>query len=467
MKNKLTIFLLSLVVLTSCDDTLDNRLSTSIEADAVVTDVESLNIVTRGTYSLLADPDLINRSLLLIPELLSDNAYINSFDNAGRYLDYDNYTVASNDTYASSTWDDLYRIVAQTSVIIREANDVEFLPSETDEANHYIGEAYTLRALAFLYLQQFFAQPYNYTSDASHPGVPLPDFSVIGGVEIIEPGRSTTAEVYSQIVSDLSMAVDLLGDQGSPYRVTLNAAKGLLARTHLHMENWEGARDMATEVIESGNYDLVDREQYVESWAQDATSETIFTVVNNLTDNSGSNSIGYFYLGYEDAFATEDLISTFDEGDVRRELYPYSEEYEEYMIIKYPRFENQDDNIQLVRLSEMYLIKAEAHARLNETAEAQEAIDAIRQRANPDAETTSTTGDALIEDILEERRRELAFEGFRLHDLTRTGTTFTKYRQDDEDLVIDAPADQTILPIPLNEINRNPNINQEDQNPGY
>lgn len=465
MKNKYLLILASVLVFTSCEDALESRLSTSIPANEVVTDVESLNIVTLGTYSLLGDPDLFNRSLMLIPELLSDNAYINSFDNAGRYLDYDNYTVEANDGYASSMWDDFYRIIAQTSIIIREAGEVEYLPSRVEDANHHIGEAYALRAMSLLYLQEFFAQPYNFTADASHPGVLLPDFAVVGGERIVEPPRSTTEQVYTQIVNDLTTAIDLMSNQGGPKRLTLDAARSLLARTYLNMEMWEGARDMANEVIK--NHDLVGTDAYVESFGMDSNPETIFTVANTLTDNSGSNSIGYFYLGYEDAFATEDFINSLDENDVRRGLYPFSEEYGNYMIEKFPRFSDQDDNIQVIRLSELYLIKAEAHARLNETGEAQDALDEVRQRANPTAAETTATGDELIEAILEERRKELAFEGRRLFDLTRTGTTFTKFRQDAEDLIIDAPANKTILPIPLSEINRNPNITPADQNAGY
>lgn len=467
MKINIFIGLLFLFIFTSCDDTLESRLSTSIESDAVVTDLESLNIVVLGTYSLLADEDLVNRTLLLIPELLSDNAYINSFDNAGRYLDYDNYTVSANDQYASATWDELYTIVAQTSIIIRQAQKVEFTDNNIDEAEHYIGEAYALRALAFAYLQKFYAQPYNFTPDALHPGVPIPDFELVGGIEIIEPERSTTAEVYSQIVADLNSAINLLNQEGGPYRITLNAAKALLARTYLNMGDWRAAADLADEVIDSQQYSLVGTDVYIESWAMDSSSEIIFAVVNTLTDNSGSNSIGYFYLGYEDAFATEDFISTFTENDIRLNLYPYNEEYEEFMIAKFPNFEDQNDNIPLIRLSEVYLIKAEALARLGETTAAQQALDAVRLRANPLAELTTLTGSGLLDAILLERRKELAFEGFRLFDLARTGTTFTKYRQDAENIEITAPGNETILPIPISEINRNPNINQEDQNEGY
>jgi len=466
MRNKLPIFLLSLLGFTSCDDTLDSRLSASIEADALITDLNSLNIATIGTYSIYQDEDLLGRTLLLLPALLSDNAYMNVFDNAGRYLDYDVYGQTEYDVYVAATWDDLYAVIAQTSVILRQAEQIEF--SEVEEANHYLGETHALRALAFLYLQQFYAQPYNFSADGSHPGVPIPDFNLVGGVEIVEPSRNTTAEVYSQILNDLNSAIDLLNEQQhGPERINLNAAKALLARTYLNMENWEGARDMADDVINSQNYSLVETDNYIDSWSLDSNSETIFTIVNNLSDNPGSGSISYFYLDYVDAFASADLVSIHNDNDIRKELYPYSESEENYLVTKFPKFENSDDNIQVIRLSEMYLIKAEAHARRpGETTEAQDALDAIRLRANPQAAPATAAGGELLEAILEERRKELAFEGFRLFDLTRTGTSFTKFRQN-ESIEIDAPANKTILPIPISEINRNPNINQENQNPGY
>lgn len=465
MRNKLVIFLLSFLSFTSCEDTLNSRLSASVEEDELITDLESLDIATIGTYSIYQDEDLFGRTLLLLPALLSDNAYMNVFDNTGRYLDYDVYGQTEYDGYASSTWDDLYSVVAQTSVILRQAEQVDF--SEEDKANHYLGESHALRALAFLYLQQFYAQPYNFTADASHSGVPIPDFELVGGVEIIAPARNTTAQVYSQIVNDLTSAISLLDEkENGPERITIGAAKALLARTYLNMENWDGAGDMADEVIHSQNYRLVENDNYVDSWSLDSNSETIFTVVNTLTDNPGSGSISYFYLNYVDAFASEDLVSIYHENDIRKELYPYSESDENYLITKFPKFVNSDDNIQVIRLSEMYLIKSEAHARLGETKQAQDALDAIRLRAHPQASPTSLTGNELLEAIMEERRKELAFEGFRLFDLTRTGTTFTKFRQDGSS-EIDAPENKTILPIPISEINRNANLNREDQNPGY
>lgn len=142
------------------------------------------------------------------------------------------------------------------------------------------------------------------------------------------------------------------------------------------------------------------------------------------------------------------------------------------LIQKFPRNDTQDDNVHVLRLSEMYLIKAEAHAQLNEDTDAQQALDVIIHRAleipvPPDTLPVSTeTGQALQDKILLERRKELAFEGFRLFDLTRHGITFNKYRQDGDPIEINAPANRTILPVPIDEINVNPNIANQ-QNPGY
>ena len=452
--------------MTSCEDTLEQRLSDSVEVGNAITDITSLNLAANGSYSLFASSDNYNRSFMLLPEIMSDNAFIDAFDNTGRYLDYDNYGVNATDVYANGLWNNLNSIIATTSIIIRQANLIDFPETVQDEANQYVGEMYTLRALAFHNYQLLFSQPYNFTSDASHLGVPIPDFDLLGdGNNVQFPSRSSTSVVYQQITSDLQAAIPLLQDNSSPFRIDVSAAKGLLARVFLHMERWEEARDLATDVIINSGNELLENQEYLGSWSLDSNSETIFTLVNNETDNSGTNSIGYFYLTYEDAFASDEFKNIFSDSDIRKQLYPADGSVN--LITKFPKVEIQDDNIQVVRLSEMYLIKAEAHAQLSEYTEAQQALDMIIQRADPSVVIPSTeTGQDLINKILLERRKELAFEGFRLFDLTRYGLTFNKYRQDADPIVISAPENRTILPIPIDEINVNPNI-ADQQNPGY
>ncbi len=466
MKNKIIYILLIVAfIISSCDDTLEQQFSDNVEVSDAIVDLNSLNLAANGSYSLFADTDLYNRTLMLLPEILSDNAFIDAFDNTGRYLDFDSYTVNSNNRFITPTWEELARAIASTSIIIRKAELLAFPESEQEDAEQYIGEMYALRALAFHNLQLLFAQPYNFTADASHLGVPIPDFETLGdGGTIQEPGRSTTAQVYEQIESDLLKAIDLMRSESSPNRMDVHAARALLARVYLYMENWMGARDIATEVIDNSGNSLLENQEYIASWGLDDNSETLFTLVNNETDNSGTNSIGYFYLTYEDAFATDDFVNTLSDTDVRKELYPRDGDVN--LVQKFPRVQVQDDNIQVLRLSEMYLIKAEAHAQLTEDIQAQEALDAIIQRADPSAAASTETGQALIDKIVLERRKELAYEGFRLYDLSRYGRTFNKFQQDGDPISISAPENRTIMPIPIDEINVNPNI-ADQQNPGY
>lgn len=458
------IYLVLILAQLACDDTLDQRLSSSLEVEDAIVDLNTLSLVANGSYSALGSSNNYGRTILLVPEIMSDNAFIDAFDNTGRYLDYDNFILNSNDGNADNTWDNLTNTIASTSIAIRDANKLTFIASEKEDANQYIGELHALRALAFHNFQLFFAQPYNFTPDASHLGVPIPDFELLGdGATIQEPARNTTAEVYGQIVSDLLFAIDLMREDDKPFRMDVFAAKALLARVYLHMENWEGAKDMATEVINDSGNELLSGPDYMDSWDDfDFNDETLFTIDFNVTDNLGSNSITHFYLEYEDAFATDDFVNIFSNNDVRKELYVRDGVVN--LVQKFPSTGTNDDNIQVLRLSEMYLIKAEAHARLNEFIDAQSALDAIIQRADEFAPASSETGSALIDKILLERRKELAFEGFRLFDLTRTGSTYTKFRQDAESFVITAPENRTILPVPIDEINVNDNMLQ---NPDY
>ncbi|WP_103068328.1 RagB/SusD family nutrient uptake outer membrane protein [Aquimarina sediminis] len=463
---KKLLWTLIIIVTISCEDTLEQRFSDSVIVGEAIEDLNSLNLAANGVYSFFAHKGYYNRNFVLIPEIMSDNAFINAFDNTGRFLEFDNYAVNASDSKVEETYNNLSRIIATTSIVINKANILSFPKTEQEDANQYIGEMYALRALTFHNFQLLFSQPYGFTKDASHLGVPIPDFNLLGdGTNIQNPGRSTAAEVYNQILIDLQTAINLMHVESEPFRIDLNGAKALLARVYLHMKNWENARDMATDVILNSGKSLLTREAYFDSWAENSNNESLFVISNIESDNSGTSSIGHFYLTFKDAFATNDFKNKLSQTDVRKQLYPVDGQVN--LVTKFPRNTTQDDNIHVLRLSEMYLIKAEAHAQLNENLEAQQALDIIIQRAHAEDMAPSTeTGKALLEKILLERRKELAYEGFRLFDLTRYGISFTKYRQDANPIEIVAPADKTILPIPTDEINVNPNIAHQ-QNPGY
>lgn len=143
------------------------------------------------------------------------------------------------------------------------------------------------------------------------------------------------------------------------------------------------------------------------------------------------------------------------------------------LILKYGTDQTNAENIKVIRLAEVYLNRAEAEAHLGESkpATATENIAAIAdltkiaQRGDPAAVIDATlTGQALIDRVLLERRKELAFEGQRLFDLTRNKKDFVKYESEGGTMNITYPSDKTILPVPQSAIDVNGNL---EQNPGY
>jgi hypothetical protein len=229
------------------------------------------------------------------------------------------------------------------------------------------------------------------------------------------------------------------------------------------MENWSEANKLASEVIAS-NYRLVSNSDYISSWTRDFTSESIFSIVNNANDNSGTASLIEYYRNPRFR-STTNLFNGLANGDVRKSLIAASTRN----VLKYPTTGAvRDNNTPIIRLSEMYLIKAEALAEMARDAEARDAINTILLRANPLAIPYTQSGDDLKNIIQEERRKELMFEGHRLFDLTRKKKSFTAYSNSAGNPIdVTYPNNLTILPIPQAEIDANTNISQGQQNAGY
>ncbi|NPA36562.1 MAG: RagB/SusD family nutrient uptake outer membrane protein [Chlorobi bacterium] len=455
MKKIYLLIIVLILNLTSCEesDFLDKQPYDKITIDNLIVDYSTFEAAVNGVYNIFQQTYYYNSYYIILPDLMSDNVLNNNYF---VFSDIDKYETKADDKYAARVWSKIASLIAQASIVIRQAEAFDF-GSEQEEANKLIGQLYITRGLAYFDMQRLFAQPYNYTSDASHPGMPIINEDIIG-IEIQNPPRSTTKEVYDKIIDDFNKGISIIGDDNtSVYYINKNAAKALLARVYLYMEEWEKANSLADEVINSGNYSLVSNSEYVYSWTQDFSSESIFSIVNLPTDYSRFSSVTYYY-SYKRFLATDDLYNSFDDNDVRKNLISNNK------ILKYTS-STFDDNIPVIRLSELYLIKAEALAELNDDEGAREALNIIHNRANPGAPDYTESGDALKDIILEERRKELMFEGHRLFDLTRKKKNFIKYSTSVANPIsITYPDNFTILPIPQSEIDANSNM---QQNPGY
>ena len=463
MKKATLLLAISLLSFYSCkqDEFLGKEPYDKIITKNVIQNYATFEAAARGVYDTFQDVAYYNGSTPLMADLMSDDVKNNAFVT---FADIDAYQVNSRDANVKRIWDKIPKVIAQASIVIRQAEVFNFGPDQ-DKAAKVIGELYVARALAYFDLQRFFAQPYNFTPDASHLGVPLVDEKLVGN-EILTPARSTTKQVYDKIVEDLNKGISLIGDNTtSSYYFNKNAAKALLSKVYLFMGNWTEANRLATEVINTGNYTLVTNANYVTSWTLASTSESIFSVANTTTDNAGNSSVTNFYKSSRHV-ATADLYNAMDANDVRKKLITAVT----FKVTKYAATLN-DNNIPVLRLSEMYLIQAEALAEMggaaNETL-ALAALNRIRLRANPLAANFAGTGDVLKNEIQNERRKELMFEGHRLFDLTRKKKSFIKYSTTASlPIAITYPSNFTIFPIPQTEIDANKNIPVDKQNPGY
>ncbi|SKA43098.1 SusD family protein [Chitinophaga eiseniae] len=465
-------------LVTGCSkDFLHQDPAAATETRHAIKDLAGLRAAINGVYSLMQNENYYGRTMLLLPDLRGDNEYI-SVLNSNRYRNLDQYIVTANDTYITDTWNQLYAVVANANMVIQKGPAVALAPSVADstEAMQIVAEAYAVRGLVFFDIARLYAQAYNYTPDASHMGIPLAIFTDIE--EVQSPSRSSVKDTYAQIIRDLRQSIRLFSDSRSTAfssgRINAYSVKALLARVLLYKGDWEGAEITAGQVISSGKYELLPTDKAVSDFNQAGNSETIFEVINTSVDNRSTDALSAMFnqTAYGDVLATDDLRNVYNEKDVRLGFIKRDKragnggENPANIITKYKDVTTFAESIKVMRLAELYLIRAEALGRLGREGDARQALNSIVLRANPGTAPVTASGKALLDAIALERRKELAFEGHRLFDLARTGTPFVKFLASDRTISVALPGPKIILPIPQRELDANPNIRHQ-QNEGY
>lgn len=439
----------------------------SVSDDLAITNLEDLEVSVTGVYDKISGAFYYGRYMFMIPDVLADD--VKQSASANRIIDFANHEQNVSDGQASALWNGMYFANNALNNIIN--SDITVTDLNKDAKDHIIGEAYALRGLIYFDLVKLFAQQYNYTADASHAGVPI----IIEFDPTLEPERNTVKEVYDQVISDMTMAISLMSDtprSSNSNTLSSTSVKALLSRVYLFQEDWANAEAMATDVI-NANYNLVSNSNYPTLWTEDNTTESIFEISMTETDNVGGSHISGLYLspangGYGDYLPSNDVISLYEDGDARLSVFIddpiLSGDYAPYRMNKYAEVLGYD-NIKVLRLPEMYLIRAEARAELGTNISgAQSDLNVVRQRALPTAADVTATGDALMDEIMLERRLELCFEGQRLWDLMRKKEDIIRIQCTSNTCEIPYGDYTNILPIPQGETDVNPNI---EQNPGY
>ena len=457
----------ALLTLGSCKkDFLDLSPYDQVPQDQAIIDEAGMGAAVNGIYSQLRNASLYGRSLPLVGDLMADNAFI-STTNSNRYLPEYNYTYISTNAFITATWGEAYKAILRANNVIN---------SEVTSTNspQLKGEALTLRALSYFHLVNYFAKAH--TVDANAPGVPL----ILVYDPMLKPARSTVGQVYTQIEADLAAAFSQMTSttKNSSY-VTKYVARALQARVALFKGDYANAKTYALDVVNNGGYTLTSAANYVNYWKNPAPVsskvETIFEVASDAVNNNGTNALSYFFdqAGYGDAIGADDLYNKFAATDVRRDLFITGTRANQQVRIvnKYPNTNtaSDKDDTKIIRYSEVLLTLAEAYYRTSDEVNARLYLNMVAKQHDPSFAGYTSTGTQLLDDIILERRKELAFEGMRYLDLQRLNLDVVRVNINNNYVgvtptLIPTSNFRRIWPIPQTEKDANQEI---EQNTGY
>ena len=375
-------------------------------------------------------------------------------------------TLPSNNKFVWQTWTSSYSYIYQCNDLVEGLTGKNSItPALRDQL---LGEAYFLRAFTYFYLVNLFGDvplvlTIDYTKSASIP-------------------RAPTGEVYDQMIADLQEAQNLLTNAyvttpdypAARVRVNRLAVKALLARIYLYRGEWANAVDAATEVIQSGIYQLETNLQ--QTFRYDSKE----AILQFMSVNDGYNTAeGFIFVpltpnGRPAFILCDSILKYMEPADLRKSWVrtvtvsgkQYNSPYKYKLNTGAPREEYN----MVLRLAEQYCIRAEARARLNQLTEAVSDLNTIRKRAGlPDLNNISTQSQALAA-IEQERRMELFAEwGHRWFDLKRwPARTLDGKKRIDEIMNALRPdtwkSTAALWPIPDDERTQNHALTQ---NPGY
>lgn len=484
---KLIIVFSILFYCTACEKFLDVQPETELTPELALSDQESIVTALNGAYSGLQAQGYYGMQFVIIGDASSDNGKIPS-DREAAGANADRipfaYTLDINAVNtADEFWLDAYEIIAKVNNILTRLDEVEF---ETAFENRVRGECLALRAMTHFDLSRVFAQDYNFSQDQSHLAVPY-IFETIPGST---PERNTIGEIYDFALTDIQEAIglldgpDVISERGLRngddfYFANYYMALGVLARMHFYATDYNNALQVANQIIDGpyelseytlGNYtpDALDEMEFINEWYSLAPIIEDEAIMQLDTDEDDGDFASRSYIdifvannGNAAHAISDDLLDLYEPADLRRNWYKI--EQIDYHVFKYPGGLGLDADahaIALMRLSEFVLMAAECEARIGDSDRARDLVNLITERANASAITSM--GDQLIEDIITERQKELAFEGHRLYDLKRLQRGFE--RNDctltNGNCTVSYPSNLYAWPIPISEINANPSIEQ-------
>ncbi|TDO20763.1 RagB/SusD domain-containing protein [Pedobacter duraquae] len=438
-----TAILLTVIIFSaSCKKYLEEVPNNALPTTSSITDASTARAAIIGAYDRLQG--YYASSYPTLGTITTDNVIFNG--TLSEYLQLDQNAIPTDNVITVSAYQGIYRTINSANSVIA------YVPAVTDplltaaEKNKIVGEAYFIRALSYFDLARGWG------------GVqlqlkPTSDLSVLTGIK-----RSTLDQTYDQVLADLIQAEQLLPEDATTRnRAQKSAARALRARLHLYRKQWAEAENYATQVISNTKYSLV--KPYKSFFtAPFQTAESVLELAYSVNDRNSywnlwypSSSGGQFTLKPSDALIAK--LNNPAVGGSRNSLIAGSGATV-YGVL-YNTTATSTDPSYLIRIAELYLIRAEARAQQNKLADAVADLNAIRARADVTA-TTATTQPAIIQAIEDENGIEFAFEAHRWFDLVRTERAGVVLGITNRNF--------WLFPIPYSDVQSDPDVTQ---NPGY
>jgi tetratricopeptide (TPR) repeat protein len=434
---------------TSCDDNLDIEPEQNLSPEVATESPANVKKIVNNIYTVARDNGSYGGGIVLASELIGNSGDLSWNGTYVSPAEYNEKAILSDNGFVESIWVNAFDISNEANIVL--ANLSVFTDDAEKDAAE--GEAKFLRGLAYFDIARLYSKLYVPGSQNSQPAVPIVLTAVLDASLIEYPTRNTLDEVYAQVISDLTDSYNLLPASNEVYATKYSAA-ALLARVYLEMGDYENARDMADDVINNSSASLTST--FDAAFNNNENSDEDLFAWQVTSQDVSSNDFSTFWGGADfggrngdpDVSINEEHFAIYDDPEDARALFFY--ETDRGMATT--KWQNQFGNIPFLRLSEMYLVRAESNFR--ESTEIGDTplndINTLRDRAN-----ASLFNAMDLATILMERKRELAFEGFALFDAKRLGEDVGSISYD---------ANNLILPIPLREMDVNPNLTQ---NEGY
>lgn len=436
--------LLASASLVSCNKKLDIEPADQISAANALNTSGDIEAALIGAYTAMGSSSLYGGQIQFLSELVADNGEIQFVGTYAQPKEFFSKIILPQNSFVASTWTEAYRTINSANNVLANIGKVTSTKQDRVE-----GEARFIRAAMYFELVKLHGKSYNDTngSPQANLGVPLvlTPTSVITDASNVS--RNTVAEVYAQIITDLTIAEAKIPAANAPFYAATNfAAAAMLSRVYLQQGNYTAAAAAANRVIASGNYAL---KSSVAAEFNDPgnTSEDVFDA--QVTSQSGVNDMHTYFSEQSrgDVEVQAAHLKLYEAGDARRGLFDATGVYT-------LKFQLQYGNVKLIRLAELYLTRAEANFRTGAVvapgSRPVDDVNVIRARAGLKPLLLVN-----LAQILKERHLELAFEGSALADAKRTKLSIG---------TIAYNANQLVYPIPRRELDVNTNLMQ---NAGY